>query len=186
MISISQPLYGVHLLQPNIFKDHRGKFIKTYHSYIFEDLGISFSPQEEFISTSHKGVLRGMHFQLPPHDHAKLVFCISGRVLDVLLDIRRGSPTYGQTASAELSEKNHYQFYIPKGIAHGFLSLEDNSVMVYKSSSVHSSSHDTGIAWNSFGFAWPKMQKLILSERDQKFASFSQFNSPFENLSQIA
>lgn len=179
MISISQPLYGVHLLQPKIFKDHRGDFIKTYHSYIFEDLGISFTPQEEFISTSHKGVLRGMHFQMPPHDHAKLVYCISGRVLDVLLDLRRESPTYGQTASAELSGKNHHQFYMPKGIAHGFLSLEDNSVMVYKSSSVHSPEHDTGITWDSFGFKWPEKEKIITSERDQMFLPLSQFKSPF-------
>jgi dTDP-4-dehydrorhamnose 3,5-epimerase len=179
MISISQPLYGVHLLQPKIFNDHRGDFIKTYHSYAFEDLGISFTPQEEFISTSHKGVLRGMHFQLPPHDHAKLIFCISGRVLDVLLDIRKESPTYGQTASAELSGENHLQFYIPKGIAHGFLSLENKSVMVYKSSSVYSPEHDTGIAWDSFGYSWPKMENIIMSERDDRFSPFSSFDSPF-------
>jgi len=179
MISISQPLYGVHLLNPKIFNDHRGNLIKTYHSYIYEDLGISFTPQEEFISTSHKWVLRGMHFQLPPHDHAKLVFCISGRVLDVLLDLRWESPTYGKTATAVLSGDNHHQFFMPKGIAHGFLSLEDNSVMVYKSSAVHSPDHDTGIAWDSFGYSWPEKEKIITSERDSRLLPFSHFKSPF-------
>lgn len=179
MLSLDQPLPGVHLLQPKVFTDNRGDFVKTYHTGAFAELGISFTPVEEFFSTSHKGVLRGMHFQLPPHDHAKLVYCIRGRVLDVLLDLRKNSPTYGKTASAELSRENHHQFYIPSGVAHGFLSLEDNSVMIYKTSTVHAPSHDAGILWDSFGFEWPQGASYTISPRDQKLPALSAFLNPF-------
>lgn len=178
MITLEQPLPGVHLLQPKVFTDHRGDFVKTYHAGAFAELGLSFEPVEEFFSTSHKGVLRGMHFQLPPHDHDKLVYCVRGRVLDVLLDMRRKSPTYGKSVSAELSRENHHQFFIPRGIAHGFLSLEDDSVMVYKTSTVHAPSHDAGIRWDSFGFAWPAGASYIISSRDQQFPALSEFVTP--------
>ncbi len=178
MISLSQPLPGVHLLQPKVFIDTRGDFVKTFHVGAFAELGIDFKPVEEFFSTSRKGVLRGMHFQLPPHDHAKLVYCIRGRVLDVLLDLRKASPTFGQFASAELSRENHHQFYIPSGIAHGFLSLEDDSVMVYKTTTVHAPTHDAGIRWDSFGFDWGIAAPLI-SPRDLAFAALTEFGSPF-------
>lgn len=180
MISLNQPLPGVHLLQPKVFNDNRGDFVKTYHAQAFKDLGIEFVPVEEFFSTSRQGVLRGMHFQLPPHDHAKLVYCIRGRVLDVLLDLRKGSPTYGQSVSTELSAANHHQFFIPTGIAHGFLSLEEDSVMVYKTSTMHAPSHDAGIRWDSFGYEWPMIIDRVVSSRDQQFPAFKSFLSPFE------
>ena len=178
MTIIEQPLPGVCLIEPKIFKDGRGDFVKTFHAGIFQDFGIAFQPVEEFFSTSRLGVLRGMHFQLPPHDHAKLVYCVRGRVLDVLVDLRTGQPTYGQVAAAELSRENSRLFYIPTGIAHGFLALEEDSVMVYKTSTVHAPSHDAGIRWDSLGFDWPVTQPVI-SERDQKFPALKDFISPF-------
>jgi dTDP-4-dehydrorhamnose 3,5-epimerase len=164
---------------PKVFTDNRGDFVKTYQAEAFSELGISFTPVEEFFSTSHKGVLRGMHFQLPPHEHDKLVYCVRGRVLDVLLDLRKDSPTYGKSVSAELSRENHHQLYIPRGVAHGFLSMEDESVLVYKTTTVHAPSYDTGIRWDSFGFQWPEGGNFIISTRDQQFPHQQAFNSPF-------
>jgi dTDP-4-dehydrorhamnose 3,5-epimerase/CDP-3, 6-dideoxy-D-glycero-D-glycero-4-hexulose-5-epimerase len=177
MQSIAQPLPGVHLLQPKVFSDLRGTFVKTFHTGRFAELGIDFTPVEEFFSISHQHVLRGMHFQLPPHGHSKLVYCIYGRVLDVLLDLRRGE-TYGHCASEELSAANRHQFFIPSGIAHGFLALEPDSVMVYQTSAVHTPTHDDGIRWDSFGFEWPD-RKLVISDRDTGFVPLPSFMSPF-------
>lgn len=174
----SQPLPGALILQPRCFEDNRGNFVKTYHNDLFHDLGIDFTPTEEFYSTSHKDVLRGMHFQLPPHDHNKLVYCIRGAVLDVIVDLRLGSPTYGQHTAIELSETNHQLFYIPKGFAHGFLGLQDNSVMVYKTDHVYAPASDTGIRWDSFGFDWP-VRDAVISDRDQAFLTLNDFDSPF-------
>ena len=98
-----------------------------------------------------------MHFQLPPHDHDKLVYCIRGRVMDVLLDLRKSSPTYGRSFGNEISANNHLMLYIPKGVAHGFLSLEDDSVLVYKTTTIHFPSHDAGVRWDSFGYTWPDL-----------------------------
>jgi dTDP-4-dehydrorhamnose 3,5-epimerase/CDP-3, 6-dideoxy-D-glycero-D-glycero-4-hexulose-5-epimerase len=173
MTSLDQPLPGVHLLKPKVFEDERGDFVKTYHEGLFEKLGITFKPVEEFFSTSRKNVLRGMHFQIPPHDHDKLVYCIRGRVLDVLLDLRSTSPTYKMFTSAELSRENHHQFFIPRGVAHGFLALEDDSVMVYKTSTVHAPTHDSGVFWDSFGYDWNCFSPVI-SDRDRKFQELSE------------
>lgn len=178
MLSLSQPLSGVHLLQPKVFIDQRGDFVKTYHVREFAALGIEFNPVEEFFSTSRKGVIRGMHFQLPPHDHAKLVYCIRGRVLDVLLDLRKASPSYGKMATAVLSRENHHQFYIPSGIAHGFAALEDDSVMVYKTTTVHAPESDAGIRWDSFGCDWQTAAPIV-SVRDNGFPSLAEFLTPF-------
>src|SRR5258708_28673738 len=171
---LAQPL----CITPKIFRDARGSFTKTWHPDLLETHGITMTIAEEFYSVSDLGVLRGMHLQLPPYDYEKLVYCVAGSVLDVLLDLRLGSPTYGQTWSWELSPENGAILYIPKGIAHGFLSLAADSVMVYKTSIVYSPEHDTGVLWDSFGFNWPA-QKPTLSERDQKFSSLFDFVSPF-------
>lgn len=134
--------------------------------------------REEFFSTSSKDVLRGMHFQTPPHAHQKLIYCITGRVLDVLLDLRRSSPTYGQSIALELSAANRHVLFVPVGFAHGFLSLEDHSCLVYKTDAVHAPQHDAGIRWDSFGFDWPADSPLI-SGRDLTHPEFSEFRSPF-------
>jgi dTDP-4-dehydrorhamnose 3,5-epimerase len=110
---LDQILLGVQLLAPRASQDARGEFVKTFHASAFAELGLDFAPVEESFSTSHRGVLRGMHFQLPPHDHAKLVYCIAGRVTDVVLDLRRQSSEFGRYASAELSKANRRMLFIP-------------------------------------------------------------------------
>ena len=175
----SEPLPGAKVLQPRVFQDLRGTFVKTFHTDLFSELGIPFSPQEEFYSVSRKGVLRGMHFQVPPHDHHKLVYCVKGEVLDVVVDLRRMSPSFGQSASLVLSEENRKLFFIPKGFAHGFLSLTEESVMVYKTDHVYVPDSDTGIRWDSFGFDWP-VEEPALSDRDLAFPPLTGFDSPWE------
>jgi dTDP-4-dehydrorhamnose 3,5-epimerase len=169
---------GLVILQPRVFTDHRGLFVKTFHEPLFRKLGIPFQPREEFYSISARHVLRGMHFQRPPEAHAKLVYCLSGRVLDVALDLRRQSATYGRAFARELHPANRELLFLPAGFAHGFLALEDNSLVVYLTDTVHSPAHDAGIAWDSFGFDWP-VANPILSERDRKFPAWSEFDSPF-------
>jgi dTDP-4-dehydrorhamnose 3,5-epimerase len=173
-------LAGLACLQPKIFTDHRGSFVKVFHDQTFRDLGMPFETREEFFSTSNKQVIRGMHFQVPPSDHAKLVYCVTGAVLDVVLDIRRNSPTYGRASAEELSQTNRRVLYIPAGFAHGFLSLTDGSLMVYKTSTTHNPACDKGIHWQSFGFDWPLAGAMpVLSKRDMELPPFAEFNSPF-------
>jgi dTDP-4-dehydrorhamnose 3,5-epimerase len=174
----SEPLPGAFVLEPRFFEDPRGNFLKTFHQPDFAALGMDFHPREEFFSTSHRAVVRGMHFQLPPHDHEKLVYCVRGAALDVVLDLRKASPGFGKFAGIELSAQNHRLFYIPRGVAHGFLSLHDDTIMIYKTSTVHVPTHDAGIRWDSFGFVWP-VATPILSERDRLFPALADFNSPF-------
>lgn len=170
----SEPLLGAYIIEPRLFEDDRGNFVKTYHVDLLKDLGIDFVPTEEFYSTSNKNVLRGMHFQLPPHDHNKLVYCIRGSVLDVIVDLRKSSATYGQCTNITLSEQNRLLFYIPKGFAHGFLSLEDDSIMIYKTDHVYVPESDTGICWDSFGFDWP-VKDPVISNRDKQLVELSSF-----------
>ena len=180
MFTVHQtPLAGLISLEPRIFTDHRGTFVKTFHDSAFRALGLPFEAREEFFSTSHKNVVRGMHFQVPPADHAKLVYCITGAVLDVVLDLRRNSPTFGQAHAEELSEANRRSLYIPTGFAHGFLALTEGALMVYKTSTVHDPACDRGIHWQSFGFAWPVGPEAALSKRDNEFPALADFNSPF-------
>ena len=175
----SEPLSGAWVLCPKIFLDQRGSFVKIYNSDLFTSLGLSFAPHEEYFSSSARGVIRGMHFQRPPHDHQKLVYCVSGRVLDVILDLRKNSPTYGRSTAVDLSEKNRRLFLISKGFAHGFLALEENSTMVYLTSTGHAPSHDSGVRWDSFGFAWPE-ENPIVSQRDGSLVPLRDLSSPFE------
>lgn len=169
---------GCFLIQSKRFKDHRGSFVKTYHQDIYRELSLNFDFAEEFYSLSHKNVIRGMHFQTPPEDHDKIVYCPVGAVNDVFVDIRKSSKTYGQFKEIELTEDNGCILLLPKGIAHGFVSLTDNTLMVYKTSTTHSIVNDAGIRWDSFGYDW-KVENPILSERDKNFIELSSFNSPF-------
>lgn len=162
------------------FRDARGLFLKTYHEAMFKDLGLCTEWREEFVSTSAKGVLRGMHFQVPPHDHEKLVLCLAGRVLDVALDLRADSPTYGRCAAVELSAEQANGLYLPKGFAHGFLALEEGSTLLYKVSTMHAPSHDRGLRWDSVGFEWPAASPLI-SPRDAAFPALVDFETPFRS-----
>ena len=175
---IATELAGLQVIRPRVFEDVRGRFVKTFQAPAFREAGLPFEPQEEFFSTSAKDVLRGMHFQLPPAAHAKLVYCIAGRVLDVVLDLRKSSPTFGRSHARELNDQNRELLFIPIGFAHGFLALQAGATMVYQTSTVHAPAQEAGILWNSFRFDWP-VKDPVLSERDRKFQALRDFKSPF-------
>lgn len=172
------PLSGAFLITLPSFEDQRGNFTKTFQHSFFGQEHIDFKLQESYFSLSFKDVIRGMHFQLPPHDHAKIVYCPQGSILDVIVDLRKGSATYGQYYAAELSADNHLAYYIPKGFAHGFKALNDNAMTYYLVSSEYSREHDTGIRYDSFGFDW-ECAMPVLSERDLSFSTLQSFESPF-------
>lgn len=172
-------LKGCYVLQFPIAHDNRGQFVKTIQRSVFEEQGLEADFRECFYTTSHTNVLRGMHFQVPPSDHAKLLYCTEGSIYDVTLDLRRNSPTYGQHEVYELSSKASNAVYLPRGIAHGFFVREGPAVMVYHVTTEHDAAHDAGIRWDSFDAAWPTVSPII-SPRDAGFVSFSDFESPFE------
>lgn len=172
------PLEGAFLIHFKNFMDERGAFCKTFNDAIFKEQGIDFELKESYFSLSQKDVVRGMHFQLPPHDHAKIVFCPQGAILDIMVDLRKDSTTYGQYYKSILSAENALGYYIPKGFAHGFKSLEDGSMTYYLVSSGYHPASDTGILWDSFGMDW-ELERPIISSRDLSFVSLSDFNSPF-------
>jgi dTDP-4-dehydrorhamnose 3,5-epimerase/CDP-3, 6-dideoxy-D-glycero-D-glycero-4-hexulose-5-epimerase len=159
------------------FEDARGTFVKTFARSAFEASVPGFDLMEEFYSVSTRGAIRGMHFQVPPHDHVKLVYCPVGAVLDVLLDLRTG-PDRGRVASAVLSEKEPSLIVVPKGVAHGFRALEEGSLMIYKTSTEHAPSHDAGVRFDSFGHDWG-CDAPILSARDANHPALVEFVSPF-------
>lgn len=171
-------LSGCFELQPKAFDDVRGRFVKVFHEQAFAGMGLETNFAEEYYSVSHKNVIRGMHFQLPPMDHAKIVYCVQGEVLDAVVDLRVGSPTYGDHALFELSAAKANSIYIPKGMAHGFCAMSEQAIMVYKVSTIYSPEHDAGLLWNSVGISWPT-NEAILSARDQSFSAFDKFVSPF-------
>ncbi len=146
----------VILIEPIIFKDERGFFIETYKKSDFEKFGIPFDLYQDNHSRSKKGVLRGLHYQLHPKAQGKLVRCIKGKIWDVAVDIRRGSPWFGKWVAAELSEDNHLMLWIPHGFAHGFVALDESEVF-YKTTSEYASELDAGIRWNDpeLSIAWP-------------------------------
>src|SRR5664280_2777240 len=125
-------LPGCYLVRCDVMEDERGRFVKTYHDAKFTELGLRTDWREAYYSVSAQDVLRGMHFQIPPADHAKLAYCVAGATLDVVVDLRLGAPTFGQCASFLLSAQEGDSIYVPSGLAHGFLSLRDQSVMQYK------------------------------------------------------
>lgn len=172
-------LKGCYEITADIRRDDRGIFVKTYHHEYFKENNLQTKFKEEYFSSSFKGVLRGLHFQLPPYDHVKLVYCISGTVLDAVVDLRKGSPTYGKFELFELSLEKGNIIYIPIGMAHGFYVLSKEASMVYNVSEVYSSQHDSGIKWDSVDIPWPN-QNPIVSNRDKQLTAFSEFNSPFE------
>ena len=171
-------LAGCCVVRAKVREDARGSFTKVYHEEAFRELGLATDFREEYYSVSKKDVLRGMHFQLPPADHEKLVWCMSGKVLDVVLDLRRASSTYGAHQSFMLSGSSGEMIYIPRGMAHGFLTLSDEAVMMYKVTSVYAPACDAGIRWDTAGIDWG-VSSPLLSERDQGFVSLADFSSPF-------
>jgi dTDP-4-dehydrorhamnose 3,5-epimerase len=169
---------GCFEIQANKFSDLRGDFVKTFHAEEFKFNNLNHKFNEEFYSVSKKNVLRGFHFQTPPMDCSKIVYCTSGQVLDVILDIRQGSQTYGKVISIDLSAFKANSLYISSGLAHAFLVISDSATMVYKTSNVYSAPNDLGILWNSVNFKWP-IKSPILSERDKLFPMLSEYISPF-------
>jgi len=174
---LEQILPGAHRVLLTRLSDVRGDFVKTYSHTMYAAAGVDFQFREEYYSISEKNVIRGMHFQAPPHDHDKIVYCAIGAVEDVLLDLRSG-PGYGKYRSMLLSAKRPELIVVPKGVAHGFRALNNGSLMVYKTSTEYAPQHDLGIRWNSFGFDW-RCDSPILSERDCHHPPFADFQSPF-------
>ena len=173
---------GVYILEPKVFKDSRGYFFESFSKKEFEEsIGkVDFVQDNE--SCSSKGVIRGLHFQKPPFSQAKLVRCVVGKVLDVAVDLRKGSPTYGNHVAVELSEENHREFFIPKGFAHGFEVLSDVAVFQYKCDEYYHPETEGGLdpfdSGLSIGWA-TRMEDAIVSEKDKKHPKLSEFSSPF-------
>ena len=161
-------LEGVIIIEPAAYADDRGIFMEAFEEKAYQEiLGVRFV-QDNF-SVSKKNVLRGLHYQAPPFGQGKLLQILQGSILDVAVDIRHGSPTFGEHVMVELSGDNHKQLYIPEGFAHGFLALEDNTIMMYKCTNVYSKEHDRGILWSDpgIGIAWG-IENPLLSEKDRK------------------
>ena len=162
---VEQSLPGIFLVKYFNHFDDRGSFSKPFHLDSFLSCGISFTPAESFLTSSHKYVLRGMHYQSGVAAHNKLVFCPRGRVLDVVVDIRPDSPNFNKPFSIELSPTNSTALFISKGYAHGFISLDDDSWMFYLTDTVHCPALDQGILWSSLDFEWPILNPRV-SQRD--------------------
>lgn len=160
-------------------KDPRGEFVKIYNEEFYREKAIYFPIKEIYYSTSNKNVVRGMHFQIPPFDQEKIVHLISGKIIDVLLDLRKSSNTYGKYTTIELVGNDKKAIYMPKGFAHGFISLEDDTVMQYFAGSIYNKESDLGIRYDSFGYDWNGCRDLIVSQRDLEFAGMKEFVTPF-------
>ncbi|KML36103.1 dTDP-4-dehydrorhamnose 3,5-epimerase [Cytobacillus firmus] len=179
MLIKSTSIPGCYEILPNIFKDKRGAFVKTYSTDLLELKSLNLNFVEQYYSVSNQGVLRGMHFQVPPKNHAKLICLISGHLIDAVVDLRIGSPAYGKYQLFELKAESGNMLYIPSGLAHGFYVLSTNATLLYNATQTYSPSHDYGIHWDSIGIPWP-VKNPIVSERDSGFAPFSNFSSPFK------
>lgn len=180
---INTDIEGAVIIEPRIFRDARGYFFESYSKKEFDEkvAPVDFVQDNESMST--RGVIRGLHFQRPPYAQAKLVRCVKGRVLDVVVDIRKGSPTYGKHVAVELSEENHRQFFIPRGFAHGFAVLSDIAVFQYKCDNYYHPEADGGISIldPSLGIDWGiAFEEAILSDKDKKHPLLGDFDSPFD------
>ena len=173
-------LEGVYIIDNFNASDNRGQFVKTFNKNLFKENNINFDIRESYYSSSEKNVIRGMHFQLPPHDHEKLVYVSKGSIIDIVIDLRKNSKTYQKFISVELSASNNKSIFIPKGLAHGFKSLEDNSITVYNVATEYNPKSDMGIKFDSFGFDW-ESESYIISDRDTAFLTLEQFSldNPF-------
>jgi dTDP-4-dehydrorhamnose 3,5-epimerase len=169
---------GCFELRPPVAADARGRFVKTFQREWFERHGLRTDWAEQYYSVSRRGVARGLHFQLPPHDHAKLVYCVDGEVMDAAVDLRVGSPAFGRHACVVLSAAMGNMLYLEPGLAHGFYASSDPATVVYNVTSVHVPSHDAGILWSSAGIPWPDAAPRM-SERDLGFPRLAEFESPF-------
>ena len=172
------------LILPKRHVDDRGWFSETYNEKRLGDIGITCQfVQDNQASSKRAGTVRGFHFQLPPAAQAKLLSVLRGRILDVAVDVRRGSPSFGKYNSVELSADSGRQVYIPVGFAHGYVSLEDDVLVTYKVSKYYAPAHDRGIRWNDrdIAFPWPfNDSEIITSEKDRRLPFLKEFTSPFD------
>lgn len=179
---IKTAIEGLLVIKPQVFVDARGYFVETYNEKRYREAGIDAQFVQDNQSCSSYGVVRGLHFQRPPYTQAKLVCCTVGRVLDIAVDLRKNSPTFGQWHSVELSAENHLQFFIPKGFAHGFSVLSETAVFTYKCDELYHPEADGGILLSDPDLAidWQVPEELrILSEKDKKHPLLKDFDNPF-------
>lgn len=177
---IETKLKGLFVLKPKVFEDERGYFYESYNQNLFKQAGINFDFVQDNQSLSQKGVLRGLHFQNPPHAQGKLVRVITGAVYDVAVDIRKDSDTYGQWFGLELTEKNKWMMFVPPGFAHGFLTLEDNTIFSYKCTNFYNKASEDCLLWNDndLNINW-NFDKPLLSTKDLEGKPFKGFLSMF-------
>lgn len=181
MEKLETTLKDAYLIKPQFFNDERGFFVETYSKQKFADLGID----ADFVQDNHsmsvtRGVLRGLHFQKPPYAQAKLVRVTRGAVYDVIVDLRKDSPTFGKWEGFELTENNHLMLFVPRGFAHGFCTLEDYTEFQYKCDNLYNKESEGGLLWNDseLKIYWP-VKEPILSAKDKEHPMFKDFNSPF-------
>ena len=180
---IQTAIEGLVIIEPKIFKDARGYFFESFSQREFDEKVRKINFVQDNESMSGYGVMRGLHFQRPPFTQSKLVRCVKGRVLDVAVDIRKESPTYGRHVAVELSEENHRQFFVPRGFAHGFAVLSKTAVFQYKCDNFYTPEADSGISLQdeSLGIDWrTPISHAILSEKDTKHLCLKDFDSPFD------
>jgi dTDP-4-dehydrorhamnose 3,5-epimerase len=179
---IETTIKGLLIIEPRVFNDGRGYFYESYNKSKFTEAGIAVDFVQDNQSFSHKGAVRGLHAQAEPFAQGKLVRVISGRVLDVAVDIRKGSPTYGKHVSVELSAENKLQFWIPAGFVHGFATLEDNTIFTYKVNNYYDKASEIGVLWDdpTLDIDWGIAQTdVLLSPKDEILPAFDSFVSPF-------
>ena len=181
---IETKISDVIIIEPTVFGDTRGYFLESYNKKKFEEVVGKTSFVQDNESKSSKGVLRGLHFQKPPFEQAKLVRCIEGEVLDVAVDIRKNSKTYGKHVAVLLSGENKRQLFVPRGFAHGFLVLSDSATFAYKVDNTYAPNYDAGIRWNDneLNIQWGmEDSEVMVSEKDTELPFFLEFESPFTN-----
>lgn len=171
---------GVLIFKPKRYTDSRGWFSETWNQAAIQSLGVDLPDfvQDNHSFSQHKNTIRGMHFQSPPYDQAKLVRCTKGKILDAAVDIRKSSPTYGKIVTVELSDENGVQLYVPSGFLHGFLTLTDEAEVQYKCSSHYSPEHDGSVLWSSVGIDWGALD-VHISPKDEEAIHFDRFKTPF-------
>ena len=184
MSVIKTDIEGVVIIEPKIFGDHRGYFFESFNADRFrQETGFDVNFVQDNESFSSYGVLRGLHYQLPPYAQSKLVRCIKGAVLDVAVDIRKGSPTYGKYVAVELTEENHRQFFVPRGFAHGFAVLSEEAVFQYKCDNFYNKESEGSVAWNDETLAidWRlPIDKIVLSDKDKNSLPLASADIPFD------
>jgi len=179
---ISTPIEGLLIIEPQVFNDARGYFVETYNEQRYREAGIDARFVQDNQSCSSYGVVRGLHFQRPPFTQAKLVCCTRGRVLDVAVDLRKDSQTFGKWFSVELNEDNHRQFFIPRGFAHGFSVLSETAIFTYKCDNLYHPEADGGLLLTdpALGIDWQvPADKMILSDKDKRHPLLAEFDNPF-------